>query len=186
MRRALLQRRENLDSREDETGSQQPPLQQQEEPDRQPRRPKKKKKKTLTRRNPDEREPDAHDRLQAWQETTHPRQQQTPCSVCNKLGHTQDQCWKRGCDYCQGKFHTSKNCREKLAYERQQELVQEVQAVRQETLTALKSFAWQLQQPFPQHRLPAPSLLTLNGLSTSQPLWPYAPPNFNRQYGAAL
>ena len=87
-------------------------------------------------------------RQETRREVTSARQQQARCLQCRRHGHTQDQCTRKACDYCQGRFHTSLNCRVKIADERQQELVQAVRQTSQDTLSALRGVAWQLHQPF--------------------------------------
>lgn len=82
----------------------------------------------------------------------------------------------RACDYCQGRFHSSLNCRVKLADQRQQELVQAVRQSSQETLSALRSVAWQAQQPASQHRLAGlPPVVPYNSTFFPSP-WPFQLP----------
>ena len=74
----------------------------------------------------------AERRQESHQESAQPRprqrqrqqQQQPRCTQCKRRGHTRSQCTRKSvCDYCNGRFHSSENCKVKRADQRQQELV---------------------------------------------------------------
>ena len=118
-----------------------------------------------------------------------PRQKRNKCLQCNRWGHSVDQCQVLFCEYCQGRYHSSQNCRVKLADQRQQELVQAVRQSSQETLIALRGVAWQLQHPphppevswapthGPPRDLTSPVPLACHLTRTRRAVWsPTAPP----------
>ena len=122
---------------------------------------------------------------QPRQEAVGPRLQQARCPHCRRHGHTQEQCPRKTCDYCQGRSHSSLHCRVRIADERQKELVQAVRQTSQETLLALRGVAWQLQQPAAQQRV-GPTLVAPPGPLASRSAWPLTQhPAPAIQYGAA-
>lgn len=77
------------------------------------------------------------------------------CSECNRQGHSLDQCPRRlHCDYCGRKYHTAQNCRERIADQRQQDLINAVQQSTQETLKAVQNFQLQHINTRPQQVTP--------------------------------
>lgn len=146
----------------------------------QKRQQKKKKKKTAVSA-PSEQTQQSH------QGVLQPRQQQqiSKCDHCGRQGHTSDQCLRKVCDHCQGRFHSSVNCRVKIAQQRQQELVQAVRQSGQDALAALKSVAWQLQQPPIYQRQSGPPLVAPYGPPVPQSAWPFTftAPVYAPQYG---
>lgn len=100
------------------------------------------------------------------------RQKRNKCLQCNRWGHSQDQCQVQLCSYCQGRFHSSQNCRAKIADQRQQELVHAVRQSSQETLLALRGVVWQLNPPANHLGLGGSPLAAPYGTPHPQPLWP--------------
>ncbi|MPC75434.1 hypothetical protein E2C01_069821 [Portunus trituberculatus] len=128
--------------------------------------------------------------LEKWQlsrgQQLHSRQQHQArkCPQCKRWAHTRDQCPRKGCDYCHGRLHSSQNCKTRLADQRQQELVLAVRESNQETLNALKTVAWQLQQPHSHTaRTAGPALA--QGTPIPQHPWFFSPPPHAFHYGAA-
>ena len=117
-------------------------------------------------------------------EVSSPRQQQDRCHQCRRHGHTQDQCPRKVCDYCNGRSHSSQNCRVRIADERQQELVQAVRQANQETLSALRNVSWQLQQPSSQRRMEHTLVPPQRPPVPSSP-WHFTPHPLPYQYEAA-
>lgn len=73
------------------------------------------------------------------------QEQQVKCSNCHRTGHSQDQCPRHVvCEYCQGRSHSAQNCRERLADQRQQELIQAIRKSSQEAFTASRGAVWHL------------------------------------------
>ena len=121
------------------------------------------------------------------QEASSTRQQQTRCLQCWRHGHTQDQCPRKPCEYCQGRYHSSQNCRVRIADEKQQELAQAVRQTSQDTISLLRGVAWQLQQPNAQQRVGplGRPLVPPQGLPAHQYPWQLPPhPAFAFQHGA--
>lgn len=133
-------------------------------------------------RGPAPRETPPHQRSQ--QQVSSSRQQQDRCQQCRRHGHTQDQCPRKACEYCQGRFHSSQNCRVKIADERQQELIQAVRQANQETLSALRGVTWNLRHPPAQQRV-EPTLVAPPGQPVPRSPWPLTPHPLPFQYGAA-
>ena len=70
---------------------------------------------------------------------------QVKCFRCHRRDHSGQQRPKLlTCDYCQGRFHTTVNCKERLAVGRQQELLNTVRIATQETLAVIRGVAGQL------------------------------------------
>ena len=116
------------------------------------------------------------------------QQQSRKCQQCKRWGHTRSQCTRNlVCDYCNGRFHSSETCKVRSADQRQQELVQAVRETNQETLLALKSVTWQLQQPHPHLvRSVGPGLSGPHGTSAPQYYpWPLTPPAHALHHGVA-
>lgn len=113
------------------------------------------------------------------------QQQQVRCLQCRRHGHSQAQCPRKTCDYCQGRFHSSLNCRVRIADERQQQLVETVRQTSQETLSALRGVAFQLQHPAAQQRV-APTIVTPTSLPSGRSPWtlPQHPQPLAFQYAA--
>lgn len=144
------------------------------------RRPRRPKRKTRT--------PPAADTHQAATTQplakTQPRQKRNKCLQCNRWGHSQDQCQVTFCNYCQGRFHSSQNCRAKIADQRQQELVHAVRQSSQETLLALRGAVWQLQHPATHLGSGGPLVTGPHGTPHPQPLWPVTSQGHAVRYGA--
>ncbi|KAK4317988.1 hypothetical protein Pmani_010946 [Petrolisthes manimaculis] len=76
---------------------------------------------------------------------TSERLTQIRCSLCHRKDHSEEQCPKHlSCEYCQGRFHTERTCRERQADRRHQDLIQAVRLGSQETLAVLLGAAWRL------------------------------------------
>ncbi|KAK4319484.1 hypothetical protein Pmani_009587 [Petrolisthes manimaculis] len=76
---------------------------------------------------------------------TSERLTQIRCSLCHRKDHSEEHCPKHlSCEYCQGRFHTERTCRERQADRRHQDLIQAVRLGSQETLAVLLGAAWRL------------------------------------------
>ncbi|KAK3857034.1 hypothetical protein Pcinc_036689 [Petrolisthes cinctipes] len=76
---------------------------------------------------------------------TSERLPQIRCSLCHRKDHSEEQCPKHlTCEYCQGRFHTERTCKERQADRRHQDLIQAVRLGSQETLAVLRGAAWHL------------------------------------------
>ncbi|KAK3857952.1 hypothetical protein Pcinc_035825 [Petrolisthes cinctipes] len=76
---------------------------------------------------------------------TSERLPQIMCSLCHRKDHSEEQCPKHlTCEYCQGRFHTERTCKERQADRRHQDLIQAVRLGSQETLAVLRGAAWRL------------------------------------------
>ena len=61
------------------------------------------------------------------------------CAECRRPGHSANECRKlMNCNYCHKRYHTAENCREKIADQRQQDLINAVRHSTQETLAAVR------------------------------------------------
>ena len=98
------------------------------------------------------------------------RPRQGKCFRCHRRDQSWEQCPKLlTCDYCQGRFHTTANCKEWLAFRRQQELLNTVRIATQEpgnsSLTAA-SLPWDYT---PRSRDSTPPIIhNLTGLTSHQ------------------